>query len=245
METDTPTSTAAIHDRQPGWRFWLMMFGSLAFVGGLAFLQYMRTERVGRGRASTLVPDPLPVLATVPDVAFTERSGQKLTLSDLHGRVWAADFIFTYCAGQCPVITRRMGELRRALDEAGLHDVLCVSFSVDPERDSPKALAEYADAHKADAKRWLFLTGDRDETYQMVRKGFLQPVEPETDTDQILHSFKFFLVDKQGRMRAYYDVMTDDEQAASTADILDEPMPGAAKQKIVEDARRLLSETVR
>src|SRR5262245_2218217 len=104
------------------------MFASLVAVGGLAYLQFTRTQRAGQNRAVTALPGPLPVISTLPDVAFTERSGKPVHLSDLRGRIWVADFIFTSCAGQCPVISRRMKELEQSLSQEGLDEVLCVSF---------------------------------------------------------------------------------------------------------------------
>jgi cytochrome oxidase Cu insertion factor (SCO1/SenC/PrrC family) len=86
---------------------------------------------------------PLPELGAVPDFSFTERSGRVVARKDLLGRIWVADFIFTSCAGTCPVMTSRMAGVHQALRaEPG---ALCVSFSVDPDRDTLEALRAYAD----------------------------------------------------------------------------------------------------
>ena len=85
-------------------------------------------------------------------------------------------------------------------------DARLVSFSVDPERDTPPVLSEYAERYLADEDRWLFLTGEKPRVYAVIREGFQLGVGGvEEGTDQIMHSLRFALVDKKGRVRAYYD----------------------------------------
>lgn len=145
----------------------------------------------------------------IPDFSLVERSGKKITASDLIGKVWMADFIFTRCAGPCPLMSNRMKEMQKKL--AGEPDVRLVSFSVDPEHDTPKVLTKYAERYEANGDRWLFLTGDKSQIYRLAEQHFHLGVEeiPEAErqaADQsIRHSTKFVLVDKQGKIRGYYD----------------------------------------
>lgn len=162
----------------------------------------------------SLVPgggaDSLPVVATLPPFELVDGSGKKVSRSDLEGQVWVADFIFTNCAGICPILSARMAEIQKALAEGGV-DARLVSISVDPARDSPEAMRAYGERFKADPARWWFLTGERDALYDLIGKGFLLSVadrsQEEADADGgelITHSDRFVLVDRQARIRGYY-----------------------------------------
>ena len=163
----------------------------------------------------------------VPDFTLTERDGRRVGLGDLRGRFWVADFIFTRCNGICPILTQRMASLARRLPD---DDIRFVSFSVDPSWDTPAVLAGYAAASGAEADRWLFLTGPRDEIYRVVGEGFHLSVaerapEAADDGELITHSDRFVLVDPGGTIRGYYHGA--DEEAA---------------ERLIEDLRRLRGE---
>jgi protein SCO1/2 len=151
--------------------------------------------------------EPLPVLATVPDFSLVEASGRTVSRQDLAGGPWVADLVFTHCGGICPTMTAEMSRLaRQSEDVAGAR---FVSISVDPERDTPQALTEYAERHGADRSRWLFLTGDETEIRRLALEGLKLPVadgDPKLGEDEILHSQRFVLVDAESRVRGTYDV---------------------------------------
>ena len=151
-------------------------------------------------------PPPL-VIAALPRFELTERDGTTVSSSDLAGAPWVADFVFTRCALYCPRLTARMKELRESLPPR----VKSVSFSVDPDYDTPEVLAEYAREWGIEGREWLFLTGERETMWKLIRDGFLQPVEetPEVETSPILHSNRFVLVDARGRMRGLYDAFDE------------------------------------
>jgi protein SCO1/2 len=149
----------------------------------------------------------------VPEFSLTERSGRTTTLADLRGSIWIADFIYTTCQDTCPLQTAEMAKLQQEWkDTAGLK---LVSFSVDPEKDTPQVLSRYADRYGADSGRWLFLTGTREDMGRIVQEGFrlsAVSVANEDSTESvILHSPRFVLIDKQARIRGYYD--SRDQQA--------------------------------
>lgn len=150
----------------------------------------------------------LPVMGAVPDFRLVERSGRAVTRADLAGRVWVANFIFTSCSGVCPVLSARMAELRQKLGNVA-PDVRSVSMSVDPTRDTPAVLREYAGRYGA-GDGWLFLTGDRKALHELIRDGFHLSVaerSPEEGVDPgelITHSDRFVLVDRRSRIRGYY-----------------------------------------
>jgi cytochrome oxidase Cu insertion factor (SCO1/SenC/PrrC family) len=144
---------------------------------------------------------------SVPEFSLVERSGKGTTLADLRGSIWIADFIYTTCQDTCPMQTAEMAQLQEQWkDKAGLK---LVSFSVDPEKDTTEVLSRYADHYKADAQRWLFLTGAKDEMSRLVQEGFrLSAVALAADgnvSSVIMHSPRFVLIDKQAEIRGYYD----------------------------------------
>jgi protein SCO1/2 len=162
-------------------------------------------------RRSTSFDGGLPTLGNLPDFSLVERSGRAITRADLAGHPWIANFIFTQCAGVCPVLSKRMAQLQRALAEQGFTTVRSVSFSVDPTHDTPTVLRVYAEQHHADAERWLFLTGARADLYRLISEGFRLAVAERSAEEAtqrpgelITHSDRFVLVDGAGRIRAYY-----------------------------------------
>lgn len=163
------------------------------------------------------------VLGRAPDFSLTNRDGQTVTDSDLLGSPWIADFIFTRCAISCPRMTQRMAQLAK-LWPAG-SDVARVSFSVDPEYDTPQVLQTYAESWDIEDPRWYFLTGDREFMKSLVMEGFKLAVEmdpPPGTTDPrepILHSTRFVLVDAQGAIRGYYDVVEGPEMERLVEDL--------------------------
>ncbi len=160
---------------------------------------------------------PPPVLGPFPDFTLTDQSGRKLSLGDLRGKVWVADFIFTRCPTICPRLTDRMAALEIETHAAG-DRLRFVSFSVDPENDTPAALAAFAAAHHANLDRWSFLTGPID----AVAAGAKLAVErdpskpPETG---ILHGTHFLLVDAAGQIRGYSDSADTEGRERLSGDI--------------------------
>jgi len=161
---------------------------------------------------STIAPPSATELRrynVVPPFALTERNGKTITNHDLAGKIWVADFVFTTCPGPCPLITASMAKLQEAL-APDLH-VQLVSFSVDPQTDTPAVLAAYADKYGADRNRWWFLTGPEKPLYDLIQNGFFQIVQdnrgkpPEEGQFVVTHSTKMVLVDAQGNVRGFYD----------------------------------------
>src|SRR5260370_16578895 len=113
---------------------------------------------------------PADDLGAVADFTLTEQSGKTITLKDLRGKVWVASFLFTRCCTGCPRISADLLQLQK--DLANTEGVLIVSFTVDPEHDTPSVLKAYADSLGADSKRWLFLTGKQPEIYQLIKASF-------------------------------------------------------------------------
>ncbi len=182
----------------------------------LSLLQRERLTDRGPAAAVAAVPagEAFGRYATVPPFHFTERSGKPVSLDDLKGKVWLANFLYTTCPSTCPMLANRLADLQKAaLAEGSGDEVRLVSFSVDPEHDTPEVLREYADALKADP-RWLFLTGEKTAIETLARKGFLLGFTQEPGTDgEIGHSTKIALVDRNGVVRRFYDGVGENDEA--------------------------------
>src|SRR3989338_773854 len=131
------------------WR-WGFLILNLFLILSIFFLVRQRPFEFHRQAAKDL-----PGYGTVPAFTLVERSGRLFQGKDLKGKVWIADFIFTRCQGQCPIMSQQMSRLHPRLK-----DITFVSFSVDPEFDTAEVLSRYADSYRADPKRWYFLTCD-------------------------------------------------------------------------------------
>jgi protein SCO1/2 len=160
----------------------------------------------------------LPKYGPVPPFSLTESSGRTVTNDDLHGKVWVADFIYTTCPGPCPIISASMARLQQKL--AGDNRVQFVSFSVDPQDDTPAVLAAYANRFEADRQKWWFLTGPKQQMFDLIQKGFLQTLQDnhgrhlEPGQFLVLHSTYMVLVDQRGAMRGFYSGLAPDSRAS-------------------------------
>ena len=192
-------------------------------------------------RGSTAPPPPAPalaasgprVLATLPEFVLADEQGRSVDLYDLHGTVWIAGFIFTRCDSICPLITAQMADLQRELAaDPAAKAVRLVSFTVDPEVDTPEVLQAYARQHGADPARWSFLTGTRPAVRDLITQGFKLPVTDQPGaTTPIVHSQSLALIDGDGRVRGVWDALTDDgrkQLRAGLAAVLGEAGPRAA-----------------
>jgi protein SCO1/2 len=184
---------------------------------------------VARGKKAESDARPLEGLrkfGAVPDFALTERSGRPFTLSDLRGKIWLADFIYTSCKDTCPLESAAMAQLQKDLPSESFR---LVSFSVDPERDTPAVLSRYADLFHAHPARWLFLTGDKSDVYWLVQEGFhlsAIPIDEAAHVDgEVYHDAHFILVDGSAQIRGYY-----------------ESNDPAALKRLAADAKKLLAE---
>jgi protein SCO1/2 len=146
----------------------------------------------------------LPVMNTVPDFTLIERNSREVKNQELAGQIWIADFVYTSCGGICPIMTGKMRKLQDMLPA----EIRLVSFSVDPDVDTPAVLTEYAKKFGADPTRWLFLTGTRESLFTLSKDGFKLAVDDAggTELEPITHSSRFALVDRQGRIRGYYSM---------------------------------------
>lgn len=152
----------------------LLLAGTLAAGWSWYFLRGQTRE----GADNTL--QGLQMFGTLPDFSLVGQDKQKVTRADLLGTVWVANFIYTHCTDTCPLQSARMAALQR--DFPGQQDLRFISISVDPKRDTPAVLAQYAARFDADQSRWWFLTGDKQAIYALIQEGFRLSVEDPTDS---------------------------------------------------------------
>lgn len=162
----------------------------------------------------------LEVFGEVPEFALTDQTGERFARSELAGKAVIANFIFTRCPTVCPLFTMKM---QRVAERTAAADGLAlVSFSVDPEYDTPEVLAAYAAEREIDPARWKFLTGDPATVKATVEGGLKMALDRQgtfpDGTPDIVHGTHFVLIDQRGRIRGYYDSTETERIDALVAD---------------------------
>jgi cytochrome oxidase Cu insertion factor (SCO1/SenC/PrrC family) len=155
-----------------------------------------------------------PQLATfgpAPSFALTDQSGSRFSSADLGGRVALANFIYTSCTDTCPLLSATMGQVQEQLKAEGLFGskVALLSFSLDPDRDTPPALMAYGERFGVDRSGWKMLTGETELLAQIaddfkLGRPILLPPSPQNPAITLGHSNRFVLIDREGQVRAYY-----------------------------------------
>ena len=140
----------------------------------------------------------------IKDFSLLNQNGHKITQEDYNNKIYVADFFFTTCPTICPIMTENMGYLQNKLIDNP--EILLVSFSVTPEIDSVQQLKKYALEKNVIDSKWNLLTGDKKEIYDLARKSYLVA---KNDGDggkyDMIHTENFVLVDKEKRIRGFYD----------------------------------------
>lgn len=156
----------------------------------------------------------------VPEFSFQERSGRAFSGNELHGKVWVADFIFTHCAGTCPLLTNQMMVLKKQWGEnPGFKQV---SFTVDPARDTVPVLKKYAEDCGASLSEWFFLTDEKDKLYKVIGEGFKLTAAPNPEVEpgfEFIHTTRMALVDAKGVIRGLYDAESAEDLSKLHLDI--------------------------
>jgi len=183
--------------RIPRWGWVVAFLAATALIAGV-YSQFSSTIQARRPASMRLDP-----VAQVPEFRFQAQDGLTVTPADLKGNVWVANFIFTRCLGPCPVMTSRMAELNQRLGSK-TKDVKLVSFTVDPDFDTPAVLKAYGEKVGASPEKWRFLTGPKDQMEATVAKGFLQPLSNDSGGMPV-HSTRFVIIDRKGWIRGFQD----------------------------------------
>ncbi|WP_374948181.1 SCO family protein [Mucilaginibacter sp.] len=150
------------------------------------------------------------VYTTIPDFKFVNQYGDSVTGKSLDGYVYVADFFFTTCPSICPIMHRNM--LKVYNDFKSVSDFKIISHTIDPKHDSVAVLKKYADKMGISGGSWWLLQGKKEDTYQLGEKSYLVAVKEDSGTPGgYVHQGWFVLIDKQKRIRGYYDG-TDEKQ---------------------------------
>ncbi|MES2526918.1 MAG: SCO family protein [Bdellovibrionota bacterium] len=154
------------------------------------------------------LPADLPVYGKLPDFQFVSESGENFGTENLRGKVYVANFMFTTCTTACPILLKKVQtvqhRMRGVLDRAAI-----VSFTVDPEVDTPSVLFSKAREMNANPHVWKFLNGPTSDTKKLLVDGFKVPVgdkELAGSVMDVAHSNKLVLVDQIGQIRGYYSI---------------------------------------
>jgi protein SCO1/2 len=140
----------------------------------------------------------------IADFKLINQLGDTITLKNLEGKIYVADFFFTTCPTICPKMSDQMYRVYQKYKDNP--DVLILSHTVMPEVDSVPVLKAYAEKYGADANKWIFLTGPKEEIYQLARKSYFAVIsEGDGGVSDFIHTENFILVDKQKRIRGFYD----------------------------------------
>ena len=140
----------------------------------------------------------------VPQFSLMNQDSVLISDQDLMGNVYVVDFFFTSCPTICPLMTKNLIEIQQTFEQRD--DFALVSLTIDPKRDTPERLQEYAASYGAYTDNWHFLTGPRDEIYKLANEGFyMYANENESVAGGFEHSGLFALVDKNGFLRSRMD----------------------------------------
>lgn len=175
-------------------------------VLGIAFIWYSNKTIKERKKLD------LPVIGNdqnhhVAPFSFVNQDGKTITNEDMKGKICVVEYFFATCKGMCPKMNENMVKVYKAF--RGNKNVMILSHTVDPIKDTVQALKAYSLRFDADANQWMFLTGDKKKLYDMARYSYLISAEDDTagisiDKD-FIHDKHYALVDGYGRIRGFYD----------------------------------------
>ncbi|MES2628488.1 MAG: SCO family protein [Bacteroidota bacterium] len=213
-----------------GWK--VIAFAAVFAVGvGFAYRALNKEEKVPIYEPGDINPrlvDSSVIRTNTPhhvsDFSLLDQNGDTVTLKNVAGKIYVADFFFTTCGSICPKMTASMSRISEAFKDDPR--IMLVSHTVDPETDNVDVLHKYAQEHGADAKQWLILTGDKKQIYELARKSYFAVLdEPSTEGPDFIHTENLVLVDEKGRLRGFCDG-TDKKQV----------------DNLIEDIRKLLED---
>ena len=154
----------------------------------------------------------------IADFSLLNQNGDTITQENYRDKIYVADFFFTTCPTICPIMTANLVEVQAAL--ANDPEVLLLSHSVTPEIDSVAQLNKYAIEKGVNDAKWNLVTGDKKQIYELARKSYLA-VQEDGDGGpfDMIHTENFILVDKQRRIRGFYDGTKEEEMDRLLSDI--------------------------
>jgi protein SCO1/2 len=149
---------------------------------------------------------------------LTNQEGKTITEKNYKGKIYVTDFFFVTCPTICPKMTKQM---ERVVDEfKSNNNILFLSHTVMPEHDSVPVLKEYATKHKINSDKWNLVTGDKKQIYDLARKTYFAAItEGDGGVDDFIHTENFVLIDKEKRIRGFYDGTSENDVGRLINDI--------------------------
>ena len=149
-------------------------------------------------------------LHRVGSFSLTNQEGKTITEKNYKGKIYVTDFFFVTCPTICPKMTKQM---ERVVDEFKTNNnILFLSHTVMPEHDSVPVLKEYATKHKINSDKWNLVTGDKKQIYDLARKTYFAAItEGDGGVDDFIHTENFVLIDKEKRIRGFYDGTSEND----------------------------------
>lgn len=159
------------------------------------------------------------IFQTVPEWEFLTEDSVLFNSSEIEGKIWIADFFFSYCPTICVPMNQELQKVNESLAEHA-DKVAFLSFTIDPKRDTPSELKAYRERLEFHAKNWYFLTGDQDETHDLAFYGFqILANEDDAAPGGFIHSSNFVLVDQNKHIRGVYDGLTEEGREQLLKDV--------------------------
>ncbi len=191
----------------------ILLLLAILVIPGIAYLiiqtgenNYSRLEIFGPKEpvAAKSGSTPDTIYHTIADFSFISQDSSLITQETVKGKIYIADFFFTTCKSICPKMTNHL--MRVQHEFADDTEVVLLSHTVDPESDTPPVLADYAKKHNVVKGKWFFVTGDKKQLYDIARNSYYITAMPGDGTgDDFIHSEKIVLIDKDRRIRGFYD----------------------------------------
>lgn len=140
----------------------------------------------------------------IPPFEFTDQYNEKVTEETVKNKIYVTEYFFTTCGSICPIMNANLDKVYKLFKDEP--DFMILSHTVDPETDSVAVLRDYAAEHNVKDKKWLFVTGDKPQLYEIARKGYLLNAEEgKGDAEDFIHTQNFALIDKARNIRGFYD----------------------------------------
>jgi len=154
----------------------------------------------------------------IADFSFIDQKGNSFTQEKIKDKIYVADYFFCTCQSICPIMTKQMGRVAKIFSND--EEIKFVSHTVNPEYDSVNVLADYAAANEVNYGQWYLVTGSKPELYGLARNSYmLDASEGDGGTEDFIHTQNFALVDKERRIRGYYDGTDSSEVSDLIRDI--------------------------
>ncbi|RIV21624.1 SCO family protein [Fibrisoma montanum] len=208
-------STPASNRRKPfsvHRNAWLLILALFVVTAGCSTTDD-KLPILGQREAVTKTVDGKDVVDSVyhsiPDFKFVSQYGDTVTAKALDNKIYVADFFFTTCPTICP---KMKTQLKRVYDKyKGNPDVMLLSHTIDPEHDSVAVLKEFATGLGIADRQWLFVTGSRDDIYEIGQNSYMVTAQEDASAPGgVVHSGAFILVDKEKHIRGVYDGTTEE-----------------------------------